>query len=234
MLAAYVAAAVHDYRHAGVSNRFLVETASPTAIVYNDTSPQENLHAASAFKLLLDDRHNFLKDGLDAAEARTFRSRVISMVLHTDMQQHFPLLTRFKARVGQGCGEHSAGGGGGRSTTTWSTNDEQDATLVLQIALKAADLSHLAYDFGMHNEWVDRLQEEMFRQGDLERTMGLPESALCDRKKPGVSEAQADFIDFVAVGLFKALAAAFPATRQMLAKVVENRDIWILTSKKGA
>ena len=213
LLIAFIAAIMHDYKHAGVTNKFLIDAASPTAIVYNDTSPLENMHAASAFKLLLDDRYNFLKS-FDKQDARHFRNHVISMVLHTDMQHHFPLITRFKTRL----------------STKW---DQEDTTLVLQMVLKAADLSHLTYDFSIHTEWVERLQEEMFRQGDTEVSMGLPVSALCDRTKPGITSSQTDFIDFVAVGLYKALSHAFPTTRQMYKKLIENQGIWSMIQETG-
>ena len=42
----------------------------------------------------------------------------------------------------------------------------------------------------MHSEWVDRLEEEFFRQGDREGVAGLPISPLMDRTKGGVSKAQ--------------------------------------------
>jgi hypothetical protein len=39
----------------GVNNDFLVKTLDPLALLYNDRSPMENHHVASAFQLLLGD-----------------------------------------------------------------------------------------------------------------------------------------------------------------------------------
>lgn len=39
--------------------------------------------------------------------------------------------------------------------------------------------------------------EEFFRQGDLEASMGLPYSPLCDRHTTHVAESQIGFIDFI-------------------------------------
>lgn len=55
--------------------------------------------------------------------------------------------------------------------------------LVLQMALKCADLGHLAQPAELHRVWVNNLQEEFFLQGDQERQAGLPVSALMDREK---------------------------------------------------
>ena len=54
-----------------------------------------------------------------------------------------------------------------------------------QVTLKAADVGHVALPKDQHLVWVDRLQEEFFRQGDMERQAGLPVSAMMDRNKNG-------------------------------------------------
>ena len=59
-----------------------------------------------------------------------------------------------------------------------------------QLAIKCADISALSAARSVHSEWVDRLEEEFFRQGDREGVAGLPISPLMDRTKGGVSKAQ--------------------------------------------
>lgn len=218
LLVSYIAAVVHDYRHAGVTNNFLIDTASPTAILYNDASPHENMHSASAFQLIMDERYNFI-NSFSKDEARTFRNHVITMVLHTDMQQHFPLLSRFKMRIG------ASRRASAEFDTVLPPNDK-DATLVLQMVLKVTDLSHLTYSFDLHKMWVLKLEAEMFSQGDLEDRMGLPRSAMCDREKPGISSSQTDFIEFVATGLLHAFSTTFPLTRPMMEALDRNHEEW--------
>ena len=60
LLACYLAAIVHDYEHRGVNNDFLIKTSDPLALLYNDVSPMENHHVASAFLLMSEDKYAFL------------------------------------------------------------------------------------------------------------------------------------------------------------------------------
>ena len=50
-LGTYWAATVHDFEHEGVNNDFLVKTAHPLAITYNDSSPLENHHLAASSRV---------------------------------------------------------------------------------------------------------------------------------------------------------------------------------------
>ena len=52
LLSAYWSAAVHDYEHGGLNNDFLIKTAHPLAITYNDISPFENHHLSAAIRVL--------------------------------------------------------------------------------------------------------------------------------------------------------------------------------------
>ena len=54
---------------------------------------------------------------------------------------------------------------------------------LLQVALKCADIAHLALPVDLHRTWVQRLQDEFFLQGDREREAGMAVSALMDRNK---------------------------------------------------
>ena len=52
LLSAYWSAAVHDYEHGGLNNDFLIKTAHPLAITYNDISPLENHHLSAAIRVM--------------------------------------------------------------------------------------------------------------------------------------------------------------------------------------
>ena len=59
LLGCYLAAIIHDYEHRGVNNDFLIKTGDHLALLYNDSSPMENHHVASAFLLMKEDQFAF-------------------------------------------------------------------------------------------------------------------------------------------------------------------------------
>jgi hypothetical protein len=83
-----IAALIHDYKHFGVNNQFLINTNSKLATRYNDRSVLENYHVAESFKICNSgDEYNIFKL-LTADEAKIMRKRMIDCVMATDMSLH--------------------------------------------------------------------------------------------------------------------------------------------------
>jgi hypothetical protein len=72
-----------------------------------------------------------------------------------------------------------------------------DKSKALSLVLHCCDISHPAKKWDLHHKWTMLLLEEFFRQGDLERELGLPFSPLCDRNNTLVAESQIGFIEFI-------------------------------------
>ena len=82
----YLAAIIHDYGHKGVNNDFLIKTQDKLALVYNDHSPMENYHVSATWRMLKEDRFNFLQK-MPSKALESLRKLLIEMVLATDMKQ---------------------------------------------------------------------------------------------------------------------------------------------------
>jgi cAMP-specific phosphodiesterase 4 len=80
IFAGLFAGAVHDVQHPGVNNAFLCNTEHDIAITYNDTSPLENMHCATAFAIA---KTSLLLEGVPEASRQMFRKIVVGMVLDT-------------------------------------------------------------------------------------------------------------------------------------------------------
>jgi len=83
--------------------------------------------------------------------------------------------------------------------------------------LHCADLSNPAKPMHIYREWVNRVMEEFFRQGDRERELGVDVSPMCDRYTVKSANAQVSrralpFHTPVAPGTDEPTRAALPYT----------------------
>lgn len=105
--------------------------------------------------------------------------------------------------------------------------DEELRTLVLQTAMKCADLGHLTHKWEVHRKWVEALEEEMWRQGDAEKARGMPVSPLMDRAKGGITKSQQGFFDYVVLPQIKGFCKVFPKCTPLLDSAMQNYHNWV-------
>ncbi|KAJ9510123.1 hypothetical protein QJQ45_015613 [Haematococcus lacustris] len=238
-LACYLAAAVHDLDHKGVTNDFLVSSHHQLALLYNDRSPMENHHLTLAFTIMRQPGCHFMH-GLPRADQVKLRKSsprlqvMIDQVLATDMRSHFAIRSQFAtmhrlgslspaaqaAAAAAGVALQKEGAVQGQLSTPGSLCvaplDDTERALSLQVALKLADLSQLARSLDLHLYWVACLEEECFLQGDLEKAMNLAVSPLFDRSKPGITKSQVGFFEVLVIPLFHSFCSVFTAARPFL------------------
>ena len=82
-----IASMCHDLGHDGFTNGYHTNAITQRSIDCNDVSVQESFHAAELFRILSQEKYNFLKD-LSKDEFKIFRKRVIGLILGTDMAKH--------------------------------------------------------------------------------------------------------------------------------------------------
>ncbi|XP_069839163.1 dual specificity calcium/calmodulin-dependent 3',5'-cyclic nucleotide phosphodiesterase 1A [Dendropsophus ebraccatus] len=198
ILAMILAAAVHDYEHTGTTNNFHIQTRSDAAILYNDRSVLENHHVSAAYRIMQEDDMNILVN-LSKDDWRDLRTLVIEMVLSTDMSGHFQQIKTMR--------------------NTLQQPEGIDKSKAMSLILHAADISHPAKTWDMHQRWTDLLMEEFFRQGDKEVELGLPFSPLCDRKSTLVAQSQIGFIDFIVEPTFTLLT---DSTEKIVMPLIEE------------
>ncbi|KAJ3294990.1 hypothetical protein HDU79_010064 [Rhizoclosmatium sp. JEL0117] len=199
LLAIYIAASIHDYDHPGVNNQYLISTSDHRALLYNDKSVLENHHCASAFEVLSRKECSFLST-LDRSDYKSLRENVVDMVLATDLAQHFSLLTMFKKKVLTG-------------DTFDPLGTREDRTLLMQMLMKCSDVSNPTKVGPEYDVWIDRIHEEWYMQGDMEKARGLPISAFCNRDGPHASNpasSQTGFINFIVSPLYEAFSVWAP------------------------
>ncbi|CAE8709123.1 unnamed protein product, partial [Polarella glacialis] len=134
-IATDIAALAHDVGHFGRNNAFCSNVSHELALIYNDRSILENMHAATCFQLMKVRGCNILADS-SRENRRQFREHVVGLILATDMTSHFEFLGKIRVRAAHeefNPQEHA-----------------EDRRLVTHCCLKAADLGHAALPWEMH------------------------------------------------------------------------------------
>lgn len=78
----------------GLQNAFLVTTKHSLATVYNDRSVLENRHVSCLYTLVAEHPEADVFQYLDDGSWRDVRKIIIESILHTDMVQHFGMVSK--------------------------------------------------------------------------------------------------------------------------------------------
>eukprot|EP00191_Tetraselmis_sp_GSL018_P005116 CAMPEP_0177615596 /NCGR_PEP_ID=MMETSP0419_2-20121207/23551_1 /TAXON_ID=582737 /ORGANISM="Tetraselmis sp., Strain GSL018" /LENGTH=926 /DNA_ID=CAMNT_0019113287 /DNA_START=322 /DNA_END=3102 /DNA_ORIENTATION=+ len=225
LVAVIVAAAVHDFDHPGTTNDFQVKTASEAAMLHNDQHVLENHSLYKSMKMLQSDELNFISSW-SYKDQHEFRTRVIDMVLATDMSRHFDIVGSFTSKFVMDK-DSQKDGWKGNTVDFWNLS-KSGQSICLQMALKAADIGHTYAQWDVHYRWCKALEDEMFAQGDLEIAHKLPISPLMNRKQPGCSHPnnQVGFYDVIVMPLLKALTDVFSGAATCFEAAEINKALW--------
>jgi hypothetical protein len=202
-----LAALIHDYKHPGLNNSYLMLTGHKIAFRYNDQSILENYHVSKAFQLTQNESLNIFQS-LSKEEYRTIRKLMISAVLATDMSKH-------SIHVGE------------VQTKLYKNKDlRTEKGFILECFLHLADLSNPCRNFEISKNWAARVSEEFFLQGDKERENGSEISPLCDRFSVNIAKSQIGFISGVIIPFITPICREVKGLRFLINNSKANREKW--------
>ncbi|XP_062336484.1 high affinity cAMP-specific 3',5'-cyclic phosphodiesterase 7A-like isoform X1 [Osmerus eperlanus] len=210
ILLGLVAAATHDLDHPGVNQPFLIKTDHYLAALYKNTSVLENHHWKSAVALL---RESALLSHLPAEDRMNMEQRLGSIILATDISRQNKYLSEFRTHLDKG---------------ELCLGDPWYRHFILQMAMKCADICNPCRPWKLCKLWSEKVTEEFFHQGDIERKHNLEVTPLCDRQSNSVANIQIGFITYVVEPLFREWAR-FSDTRlsqTMLDHLSLNKAGW--------
>ena len=213
----FIACALHDYRHPGVTERFCVDSNHEYSLLYNDIYVLESFHAAAAFQLLLSpDEDMNIFSSWHASKRHQLRTQIIRLILATNLTDHFSFIKAF-----------------GVAMNNQSVITEENKHFVMQAMIKCADVSNPVKPFHIYAHWVSRILEEFFLQGDIEKTLGMTVSRFMDRENPEVPQCQIGFIDFIVFPMYRAVSVISDIfSKQCLPAIEKNREIWANTANE--
>ena len=215
LLASVVAALGHDVGHPAVTNRFLVTTRDPLAVICtlhpdNDVSVLEMMHSSVTFRVLTE---TGLLASLPQESWELVRKIVVEMILATDMSKHFDMVGVFRAA----------------SMNAGEMGTFEERMMLFKVGVKCADVGHAAKETSLHEKWTQKIIDEFFAQGDLEKDSNLPVSMYCDREATDISKSQIGFITAIVLPLFEVMNACLKSDRiaeDCVKQLGKNVEFW--------
>nr|XP_025121117.1 high affinity cAMP-specific 3',5'-cyclic phosphodiesterase 7A isoform X3 [Bubalus bubalis] len=175
-----------------------------------NTSVLENHHWRSAVGLL---RESGLFSHMPLESRQQMEAQIGALILATDISRQNEYLSLFRAHLDKG---------------DLHLEDARHRHLVLQMALKCADICNPCRTWELSKQWSEKVTEEFFHQGDIEKKYHLGVSPLCDRQTESIANIQIGFMTYLVEPLFTEWAR-FSNTRlsqTMLGHVGLNKASW--------
>jgi len=188
-----------NHRHPGLSNSFMVSVRHPQALRYNDEAVIQNYALATAFTYLTDPEMNFFIH-TDMPLQDTLRLLLIKSIIKQDLKYHFPEVGLLKTKMGSSFPEDTI----------------EDKVVLMSTAIRLAEISWICRPQNIYVRWSERVVEEFFAQGDLEKSMGLAVSPFCDRDVVSAPKMQLSFALVICYPLVSAWCALYPELEQPL------------------
>lgn len=107
-------------------------------------------------------------------------------MLNTDISKHFTLLTQLKTKL----------------SPSFPSDSFEDRALILSISLRAANSFKVLREKNIFSKWVDRMFDEFYKQGEMEKALELPISKFMDRDNTVKEKAFSNYLTVVCRPLF--------------------------------
>eukprot|EP00747_Dinoflagellata_sp_TGD_P100184 gnl/TRDRNA2_/TRDRNA2_167966_c0_seq3.p1 gnl/TRDRNA2_/TRDRNA2_167966_c0~~gnl/TRDRNA2_/TRDRNA2_167966_c0_seq3.p1 ORF type:complete len:536 (+),score=86.79 gnl/TRDRNA2_/TRDRNA2_167966_c0_seq3:39-1610(+) len=197
IFALLIGALCHDADHRGHNTAFEVMTRSDLALRYNDISPLENHHCATAFQIAFESAGNDNRNIFSDFSNETFshiRQRMVAGILATDMKEHgrhAKLLHDFHLTPGVVA---------------------EQSQFLIEVFIHAADVGNPLMPRDIADRWGRCIAAEFYAQAQDERRLGLPVTSFMDELDTPVScaKSQLSFIEFVLYPFVEPLFDIFP------------------------
>ncbi|KAG6611295.1 CAMP-specific 3',5'-cyclic phosphodiesterase [Phytophthora cinnamomi] len=155
---ALLAAVMHDVEHVGLTNDYLIKTSHPIAQKYPTKAPMESKHMDLALQAIVDPKFDVLSK-LSPVQ----RDQVLEVVRETISATALIYQPELLAEINNTTAEE------------WKMLEDEKAVLpqslqvrALRIAMHVSDISQTMKPFTNHKKWVFRLNDEYYKQGELD------------------------------------------------------------------
>ncbi|CAJ1406288.1 unnamed protein product [Effrenium voratum] len=178
-----LAAAAHDVDHTGTTNNLLAEQGHEFVEESEEGVGAMESHSARRAEVLIE----------ELLLQNATLQRLVRRTIHgTDLAQHGRILENFHAAIQE------------REPQEFF-QDTEHGVLLMQLLLKAADVSNPARPLQTAKAWNSQIYEEFYAEGDQVLSAGGEPNPLHDRRTNNIPKSSAGFINFHVKGIFVAL-----------------------------
>lgn len=164
---------------------------------------------------------------MSTIDFKNFRKRSISAVLSTDINIHSKLIDNMIFKYALDPSDE-----GNKKLFNFENylliNKESSKFEIQQdfinFIVHTSDINNPTKQFMLFKKWTELLYEEFFNQGDLEKQIGLPISAMCDRDKTNITESQINFITGITLPAFELLETILPNVLKCVEQIKLNQE----------
>ena len=225
LICLFISAAIHDLGHPGYTNNYLINTKNELAMRYNDQSVLENFHVSEGFNIIFKKKGCNIFENMSNDDYKICRKRIINCVLATDMTLHgkeFQFLKSksqaYNIKKGENIGKIFES-----ADPVVNFNLKQE---FLSVIIHSADVSNPSKPLDIYKIWAQKCVDEFFKQGDMEKRLGIPVSFNCDRNTVSLPQSQIGFIDAIVSPLFSVVCEFFPGMNFTLENLKKNREYY--------
>lgn len=166
-------------------------------------------------------RETELFSHLPVEDSLSIERQLGSLILATDISRQNDYLSRFRTHLDK---------------NDLCLGNASHRHFVLQMALKCADICNPCRPWELSKQWSEKVTEEFFHQGDIEKKHKLEVSPLCDNEANTIASVQIGFMTYVVEPLF-AEWARFSDTwlsQTMLGHLGLNKASWSATEPEAS
>ncbi|TMW60143.1 hypothetical protein Poli38472_000185 [Pythium oligandrum] len=213
ILSVFIAAFCHDMNHNGRTNDFHIRYRTSLAMLYNDQSVLENMHAAACFETMRRPGHDILAQ-VSVSEYRQMRKSIIRAILATDMHNHAGIVTQLHEKL---------------KVDVFNPEDETHKELLMNAIVHSADISGPALIEKIHVKWSLQLLEEFNMQYEEEVALGMTPTPYMNAKpgSPELGKLNLAFIDSCVFPLWSIMHTFLDGLDKCLENIQSNRTVWI-------
>jgi len=193
-LSLLLAAILHDVGHDGTNNDFQVQRQSEIAVKYHNISVLENYHVEIGLRTL---QESGLLNHLPHEQQTEIQERISQAILNTDMATHGGQVATYKLG---------------------NLDDWQQAIYFLHLC----DISNPTKS--TFSKWTDFVLEEFCQLGDLQRSLGLPVTPMCDRTSVKKAKTQQNFLKHLVLPAFEIVEFSNP---NIMKRFHANFEYWM-------